>query len=148
MGRRNYERGSAARRPRLIILALRLCRTASRVSCGRRPKTPPFHTATLVHLPPVVQGKKDEGEDPCESRSKEQGLPRGVTLRIKHSHGDNFLVFRAQAHDAWPSTGHLCRRTCLQQKLCTSTLVMGPQVHRRPDGSAAPAANRRAGTSM
>ena len=85
-----YERGSAARRPRRINVVLRRSRTASRVSCGLRPKTPPVRTATLVPLPPVVQGKKDEGEDPCDSRSKEQGLPRGVTWRIKGSHREYF----------------------------------------------------------
>ena len=43
-------------------------------SLGPIPCTP-FHTATLVHLPLVFQGKKDEGEDPCESR------PRGKATR-------------------------------------------------------------------
>ena len=56
------------------------------------------------------------------------------------------LRIRPRSHDAWSSTVHLCRRTCLLQRLRASTLVIGPQVHsrlKRPCGT--PAANRRAG---
>ena len=56
------------------------------------------------------------------------------------------FCIRPRSHGAWSSTVHLCRRTCLLQRLRASTLVIGPQVHsrsKRPCGT--PAANRRAG---
>ena len=134
MGRRNYERGSAARRPRLIILVLRLYRTASRVSCGRKPKTPLFTRPPSYTFLLCFRGRRTRGRIRV-SLARRGKVPRG---EVSGSSSRGYLNYsRLRPQDAWPDTVHHCRRTCLQQRLRVSTLVLGPQVHNGSSGNAA-----------